>query len=121
MREKKPLNLAVGRNVKLIREQAGMTQEQLAEILDLGDKHFSAIERGVAGLSLPVLVKLCDALSVTADSVLFGCERAEDDDRALAVQLLTERLQRLPGKQFDAVQKVLDALLAAMDLQQDIK
>lgn len=39
MREKKPLNLAIGRNVKLIREQAGLTQEQLAEILGMVDRH----------------------------------------------------------------------------------
>lgn len=115
MREKKPLNLAVGQNVKLIREQAGLTQQQLAEILDLGDKHISAIECGTAGLSLPVLFRLCDALSVTADSVLFGSEDAEDD-RALAIRLMMERLQRLPDKQFDAVKKVLDALFVAMDL-----
>ena len=115
MREKKPLNLAIGRNVKLIREQAGLTQQQLAEILDLGDKHISAIECGTAGLSLPVLFRLCDALSVTADSVLFGNEGAEDD-RALAIRLMMERLQRLPDKQFDAVKKVLDALFVAMDL-----
>lgn len=120
MREIKPINRNIGHNIKCIRQQAGLTQEQLAEILELGDKHLSAIERGVAGLSLPVLVKLCDALSVTADSVLFGSEDA-DDDRALAVQLMTERLQRLPDKQFDAAKKVLDALFAAMDLQQDIK
>ena len=115
MREKKPLNLAIGRNVKLIREQAGLTQEQLAEILGLGDKHLSAIECGAAGLSMPVLVKLCDALSVTADSVLFG-ERAGDDDRAQVTCLLTERLQRLSDKQFDVAKKVLDALLSAMEL-----
>ena len=115
MRDKKPLNLAIGRNVKLIREQAGLTQEQLAEILGLGDKHLSAIECGAAGLSMPVLVKLCDALSVTADSVLFG-ERAGDDDRALVICLLGERLQRLSDKQFDVAKKVLDALLSAMEL-----
>lgn len=115
MREKKPLNLAIGRNVKLIREQAGLTQEQLAEILGLGDKHLSAIECGAAGLSMPVLVKLCDALSVTADSVLFG-ERAGDDDRAQVICLLAERLQRLSDKQFDVAKKVLDALLSAMEL-----
>ena len=99
MREKKPLNLAVGQNVKLIREQAGLTQQQLAEILDLGDKHISAIECGTAGLSLPVLFRLCDALSVT----LIWHEDAEDD-RALALRLMMERLQRLPDKQFDACQ-----------------
>ena len=115
MREKKPLNLAVGRNVKLIREQAGLTQEQLAEILDLGDKHIFASECGTAGLALAVMFRVGDAVSVTADSVLFGNEDAEDD-RALAIRLMMERLQRLPDKQFDAVKKVLDALLVAMDL-----
>lgn len=33
MKEKKPINLEIGQNVKQIRENAGLTQERLAELI----------------------------------------------------------------------------------------
>lgn len=52
MKEKKPINLEIGQNVKQIRENAGLTQERLAELIGLGVKHLSAIECGAVGVSL---------------------------------------------------------------------
>ena len=46
MKEKKPINVEIGQNVKQIRESAGLTQESFAELIGLGEKHVSAIERG---------------------------------------------------------------------------
>ena len=51
MKEKKPINLEIGQNVKQIRENAGLTQERLAELIGLGVKHLSAIECGAVGVS----------------------------------------------------------------------
>lgn len=117
MKEKKPINIQIGQNIKRIRESAGLTQEQLAVVLDLGDKHVSAIERGAVGVSLPTLARLCTALGVSADRVLFG-PAAEQDARAAALHLMTERLEHLPERQFWAVKDVVDAVLSAMDPSQ---
>ena len=68
MKEKKPINLEIGQNVKQIRENAGLTQERLAELIGLGVKHLSAIECGAT------LKQLCVLLSVPADAILFGIE-----------------------------------------------
>ena len=74
MKEKKPINLEIGQNVKQIRENAGLTQERLAELIGLGVKHLSAIECGAVGVSLATLKQLCVLLSVPADAILFGIE-----------------------------------------------
>lgn len=114
MQEKKPINIKIGQNIRQIREDAGLTQEKLADILGIGDKHVSAIERGAVGLSLPTLVRICEALLVSADRVLFG---ARDDNQRLAViHMLTERMERLSDRQFEAAKTVMDAVLVAMDL-----
>lgn len=55
MKEKKTINLEIGQNVKHIRENAGLTQERLAELIGLGVKHLSAIECGAVGVSLATL------------------------------------------------------------------
>ena len=123
MQEKKPINIQIGQNIRQTREVAGLTQEKLAEILGIGDKHVSAIERGAVGLSLPTLMRICEALSVSADRVLFGAlhrqhlrvagQRGQrngiDQPRCLR-----ERLERLPDRQFEAAKDVMDTVLAAM-------
>lgn len=115
VKEKKPINIQIGQNIRQIREDTGLTQEKLADVLGIGDKHVSAIERGAVGLSLPTLMRICEALSVSADRVLFGA-RDDDDQRSAAIRMLTERLDRLPDRQFAAVKDVMDSVLAAMDI-----
>ena len=110
MQSKKPINIQIGQNIRQIREDAGLTQERLADILGIGDKHVSAIERGAVGLSLPTLMRICEALSV-----LFGA-RDDVDRRSADIHMLMERLERLPDRQFSAVKDVMDAVLVAVDL-----
>lgn len=114
VKEKKPINIQIGQNIRQIREDTGLTQERLADILGIGDKHVSAIERGAVGLSLPTLMRICEALSVSADRVLFGA-RDDGDQRSAAIHMLAERLERLPDRQFEAARNVMDTVLAAME------
>ena len=115
MKEKKPINIEIGQNVKLCREAAGMTQESFAEMVGLGVKHISAIECGAVGLSLTTLKSFCSVLSVSADTLLFGAaDEAKQSEREHETELLTSRLSRLPDNEFRAVKEVLDKVLAAM-------
>ena len=107
MKEKKPINLEIGKNVKQVRENAGLTQECLAELIGLGVKHLSAIECGAVGVSLATLKQLCVLLSVPADAILFGIESA-------VLQFLTDRLSHLPDADFWATKEILDKLLEVM-------
>lgn len=47
MQGKKPLNIAIGRRIQQSREQAGLTQEELAERIDRSTQFISTIEAGV--------------------------------------------------------------------------
>ncbi len=77
MQEKKPINVRVGGNIQRLREEHHETQEELSEKLGVTPNHLSAIERGVSGISLELLEKLCQVLNVTADHILFGRKAAE--------------------------------------------
>lgn len=46
--EKKTINIEVGHRIQLSRERAGYTQEQFAELLDVGVQHISRVERGIS-------------------------------------------------------------------------
>lgn len=72
MRVKKQINIEVGEQIRAAREQAHLTQEQLAEKIDVSVQFVSDLERGVVGISLTTLKKTCTALGVTSDQLLFG-------------------------------------------------
>lgn len=72
MQQKKELNIQMGNRIRKARLQAGLTQEAFAELLHLGPKHISAMERGTVGLSMETLQNICQVLHVSADTLLFG-------------------------------------------------
>ena len=47
-------------------------------MIGIGPKSLSAIERGTVGISLAALKRVCSALSVSSDSIIFG--RTEEND-----------------------------------------
>ena len=106
MREKKAINIQIGTNIQIARENAGYTQEQLSELVGLTPNHLSAIERGVSGASLEVLEKLCLLLKVSADRLMFGQTQIDDESVMLARQI-----SNLKPKQKALVQKNIAILL----------
>lgn len=72
MQQKKELNIQMGSRIRKARLQTGLTQEAFAELLNLGPKHISAMERGTVGLSMETLQNICQVLHVSADTLLFG-------------------------------------------------
>jgi transcriptional regulator with XRE-family HTH domain len=61
---------AIGRRVKAAREKKQLTQEQLAELVDLSTMHISVIERGVKLPKLETLINIANVLDVSADVLL---------------------------------------------------
>ena len=61
---------AIGRRIKTARERKRLTQEQLAELIDLSPMHVSVIERGVKPPKLETLVNIANVLDVSADNLL---------------------------------------------------
>ena len=53
-----------------IYNDAGLTQEQLAELAGISPQHCSGIETGAAKVSLPALVNLSNVLRVSMDELL---------------------------------------------------
>lgn len=61
---------AIGKRIKIARIKADLTQEKLAEIVDISPTHISNIETGTTRVSLTAIVTLANALSVTVDDLL---------------------------------------------------
>ncbi|MDO5378447.1 MAG: helix-turn-helix transcriptional regulator [Clostridia bacterium] len=112
MRPKKEINVQVGNAIRAARERAGLTQEQFGELVDLGTKNVSDIERGVTGITLSTLKRICESLYISSDDILFYDRQKTD------ITFLSERLEKLSPKQYEAVQTFLNQTLffyASMD------
>ena len=55
MNNKKEINLQIGNEIRIARERAGLTQQQFGELVSLGTKNVSAIERGISGITVSTL------------------------------------------------------------------
>ena len=62
MKEKKDINIEIGGRIKMSRESAGLTQDRFAELIGMGTKNVSAIERGAVGVSLSSMQKIYQVL-----------------------------------------------------------
>lgn len=62
----------MGRRIKDRRKECKITQEEMSETLGISVKHFSEVERGLAGLSIENLVKLSSVLELSLDYLVKG-------------------------------------------------
>ena len=108
---RKDLNVLVGTNIKREREKAGFTQDRFSELLGIGSKSLSSIERGVVGVSLTTLLKICDILHISANVLLYEQSRKQDVD-SIALQL-----ERLNADQFKIASHVMTGLFEAFSLE----
>ena len=79
----------IGKRIKHRREVSGLSQEQLAEKLNLSTNHISSMECGKSLLTTKRLLALCDILGGTPDYYLVGeiTPEADDDITALVKRL----------------------------------
>lgn len=60
---------AFGEKLKRLRNKRRLTQEQLAEIIEMSPKNLSKIEVGASFVSSETLEKIMEALNVTAEEL----------------------------------------------------
>lgn len=102
MRERKEINIRMGDQIRMVREQAGLTQEQFGALVSLGPKNVSDIERGIAGISVSTLKRICERMHVSSDRILFGEREFNETDH------LVERLDRLSGWDYVLLESFLN-------------
>ena len=61
----------IGSRIKELRKAQGLSQEALAERVDISTTHMSHIETGNTKLSLQVFTDLAEALQISVDSLLY--------------------------------------------------
>lgn len=73
----------LGKQIKMVRTSKRMTQEELAEMIDVSPTFISLVETGTKALSLSKAIELADVLKVSMD-VLFQDNRLQQEESDIA-------------------------------------
>jgi len=71
---------AIGERIKTTRKQKKITQENIAEYLDISITYMSKLERGVEKINLKTLVKIAALLEVPPSFLLDGIAEIKNSD-----------------------------------------
>ena len=101
----------IGQRIRKYRKAKGLSQEELAEKVNISVTHISHIETGNTKLSLSVFVDLANALEVQADDLLMDAPC----DRSRAINELSEVLDACSPQQIRIITDVVKATKVALD------
>ncbi len=96
---------AMGERIRTCRQKSNMTQEKMAEILDISVKHYSEVERGLTGLSVEKLIYLSNLFGVSLDYLLKG--NVEEDSIPF---LFREIYQNCPEQNLEHLMEIIKHL-----------
>lgn len=103
---------AVGQRIRKYRKAQGLSQEQLAEKVDISTTHMSHIENGGTKLSLQVFADLVEALHVSADSLLYDMGKPSVQN---AAQEIVDTFDKCTPMQAQALKEILLSAWNAMN------
>ena len=88
----------VGRRVRTLREQRGMTRKALAKESDVSERYLGQLEAGEGNVSILLLRRISSALNVSIAEFLL-----REDRNAVERRLITRFLERLPAHRMEDV------------------
>lgn len=94
----------IGKRIKERREAIGLTQQELAEKLDLTTNYISTLERGSSFPRCEKLILLLNGLEASADSIFCDVLKHTTNYKA---SVLSEQLSALP---IDEQNRILDII-----------
>lgn len=100
----------MGKAIRRYREEAGITQERLAELVDISTNHLGAIEREVKTPTMETFVKLLNVLGAEPNEVL---KEVIPLTRMEHTSVVEGKLERLTPKKQDVL-RMLDVIIEEM-------
>lgn len=102
----------IGQKIRKIRKAHGLSQEELAEKVNISTTHMSHIETGNTKLSLQVLVDIAAALEVRTDDLLHDNPAAAT---GTALDEIAAVLERCTAQESKVIADVVRATKLSMD------
>lgn len=103
----------LGKTIKNIREEKGMTQQQIAELIAMHRSNYSKVESGERELSIEAISKIARFFGMTIDQLVnFEGNIPEEitvEDKTLAEQI--KLIQQLEQEEKNMIFKMIDTFL----------
>lgn len=94
--------IEIGKRIQNRRKQQGLTQEQLADMMNVSIQMVSNLERGNKAIRIDNLINLSKILDISTDYILTGKETVND------IQYMTSRIERLSDKDRKMIGLLID-------------
>lgn len=96
---------AIGQRIKRLRKEKELTQEKLAELLNISTEHLSRIETGSYRPSFSLITKISEIFNVDEQTIMFGNTINKTTDKELY-----DRIECLSEEKKQAVKLILDLI-----------
>ena len=70
----------IGKSIRMLRETAKETQQELADALGITASHMSLLESGSRNISLDILIMIAEKYDVSLDDIVFGKKECSLND-----------------------------------------
>ena len=101
------LNAAFSKAIKELRAKEGLTQDELAEMLDISRKQMQNIEQRRSLPSMPILCKLREKFAFSIDAV-FDMEK---QPKSAAIERLARELENCNPEQLEEITEIIHKIL----------
>ena len=111
-----------GDNLKKIRAEKGISQGDLAKLIDVHATHISRYERNLTSPTIEVAKKIADALEVSTDALIYGSneQRVSNKLNDEELLLLFNKVQQLKDENIKSVKAMLKAFVFQKDIQKQL-
>ena len=97
---------AIGKIIQKLRKDKNLTQEELAERIDLSTNYLSKVERGLSVLNVEAFLKMADVLDFSLED--FGIKADTKIDKSK--KELIQRILSSSAKEIKAYSELLDTM-----------
>ncbi len=104
----------LGKKIRLLRQQKGWTQQDVAKQLDVSIPAFSKMETGITDLNLSRLNQIAKLFNLTLVQLVSNSETDDVKDYTKEIRLLNEKLQQ-KGDEVIQLRKKIIALYEQLE------
>ena len=101
---------SISRNIKKYRLLNHMTQEQLAELLNLDTQYYAQLERGERNFTIEKIICLCSIFQIGIEDII-EISPAEKADNTKYLQELIPKLENLSHSQLVLVENFITEIV----------
>ena len=98
----------VGKRIQQYRKMKGLTQEKLAEMIEISPNYLSALERGIYNINLELLTNIMNCLECTANDLF--CDVMQSGYKVRASRL-SDMIEQLPLKEQNRIFSVVETMV----------